>query len=151
MSVVVEIGSRTVTLRAPRDTYLCWEVAAYAQNNALRGGMAALGVCWSEASPGMPKASYRGCGSNPATYGAAVANELLGKAAPAGDLVAAGQAALGLLLQCVPTGAEVADEEAFFRPVATPPALPANASLSSENGGRSPGGSRPSRRASRHD
>ena len=103
----VEIGPRSVTLKAPRSLALRHEVVAYAATNPHRAFAAALGICWQ--SVGRPKTQYAGCQHSPGIYGGRVIDELLAHdGVTYADIVSAGADAWIYLNESLPTETEVA-------------------------------------------
>lgn len=101
MSVVVQLGTHTVTLKAPASFLVRREIALSVGTNPIRGLCAALGVCWG----GKPlKAKYN---FQPLPYGGEVFDELMALGVPEVDIYAAASKALELCVD-VPTEDNVA-------------------------------------------
>ena len=113
MSVVVQLGSHSVTLRAPPSSMVRREVAVAMGTSPLRGLCAALGVCWG-GKPLKAKYAYQ-----PLPYGGEVFDELMALGIPEVDIYEAGQKALALCVE-VPTEEAVARAEGFTAPQMEP-------------------------------
>lgn len=109
MSVVVQLGTYTVALKAPASYMVRREVSLAVGTNAIRGVCAALGVCWA----GKPlKAKYAYA---PLPYGGDVFDELMALGVPEADIYAAATQALELCVN-VPTEEAVARAADFTAP-----------------------------------
>jgi hypothetical protein len=109
MSVVVQLGTHTVPLKAPASFLLRREIALAVGTNPIRGLCAALGVCWG----GKPlRAKYNW---QPLPYGGEVFDELMSLGVPEADIYAAASKALELCVD-VPTEENVARAAGFTSP-----------------------------------
>jgi hypothetical protein len=113
MSIVVQLGAHSVSLRAPPSSMVRREVAVAMSTSPLRGLCAALGVCWGGKAL---KAKYA---YQPLPYGGEVFDELMALGIPEGDIYEAGQKALALCVE-VPTEEAVARAEVFTAPQTEP-------------------------------
>lgn len=112
---LVQLGAKTIELRAPQDYVTCLEIETSRPRNIVRAMGAALGACWT----GHPlKSSLAACSHDVMVYGGAVWRELLERNAPPADLAKAGRQALELVHAALISDEEVADAEATFRPEA---------------------------------
>lgn len=105
----VQLGTHTVSLRAPASFLVRREIALAVGTNAIRGLCAALGACWN----GKPlKAKYN---FQPLPYGGEVFDELMSLGIPEADIYAAASKALELCVD-VPTEEAVARAADFTEP-----------------------------------
>ena len=104
--MIVNIGTHTISLKAPASFMTRREVAMAISKNALRGLCAALGVCWG-GKPLRTKYTY-----DALAYGGEVFDELMQLGLPEADIYAAGSKALELCVEA-PTEAGVARAEGF--------------------------------------
>ena len=105
----VQLGTHTVSLKAPPSFLVRREIALAVGTNAIRGLCAALGVCWN----GKPlKAKYT---FQPLPYGGEVFDELMALGIPEADIYAAASKALELCVD-VPTEEAVARAASFTGP-----------------------------------
>ena len=109
MSVVVQLGAHSVSLRAPPSSMVRREVAVAMSTSPLRGLCAALGVCWGGKAL---KAKYA---YQPLPYGGEVFDELMALGVPEADIYAAASKALELCVD-VPTEEAVARAAGFTPP-----------------------------------
>jgi len=105
----VQLGTHTVSLKAPPSFLVRREITLAVGSNAIRGLCAALGVCWG----GKPlKAKYT---FQPLPYGGEVFDELMALGIPEADIYAAASKALELCVD-VPTEEAVARAASFTGP-----------------------------------
>ena len=105
----VQLGTHTVSLKAPASFLVRREVALAVGTNPIRGLCAALGVCWG-GKPLKAKYSYQ-----PLPYGGEVFDELMALGVPEADIYAAASKALELCVD-VPTEEAVARAASFTAP-----------------------------------
>jgi len=105
----VQLGTHTVSLKAPASFLVRREIALAVGTNPIRGLCAALGVCWG----GKPlKAKYT---FQPLPYGGEVFDELMALGVPEADIYDAASKALELCVD-VPTEEAVARAASFTGP-----------------------------------
>ena len=109
MSVVVQLGTHTVALKAPASFLVRREIALAVGTNPIRGLCAALGACWG-GKPLKVKYNYQ-----PLPYGGEVFDELMALGVPEADIYAAASKALELCVD-VPTEEAVARAADFTGP-----------------------------------
>lgn len=108
-SKIVHIGGRDVVLTVPKSYALRTEVWLAANENHIRGSMAALAMCWK--GPGRPRTQYSRAGYNPLVFGAQVMDEMIDRGLTLQELMPAGAAAIQLVVGGLVTDEEVKEAE----------------------------------------
>lgn len=91
MKNTVKLGGRDIQLLPPRSYAAAYDVVIAAQQNEVRAGAAALGLCWQ--GEGGPKTSYEVAGYDAIKYGGLVMDELVARGLRPMEIRAAGAVA----------------------------------------------------------